>query len=75
MTDNYFENQRKKRLKAVQKFLKDESPLQESQAVAEISLNWGVSRSTANEYLKTLTDAERIKFNDENMIEWIGDAQ
>lgn len=75
MTDNFFENQRKKRIKAVQKFLEDKSPIGQDQAIAEISLNWGVGRSTAKDYLKTLRDAKRIEYNEDNEIEWIGDKQ
>lgn len=75
MTDNYFENQRKKRIKAVQKFLENETPIEEDKAIAEISLEWGVSRKVAKNYLKTLRDAKRITYNEDNEIEWSGENQ
>lgn len=73
MTDNHFEKQRQKRIKSIQKYLKDQTPLQYDKAVAEICLEWGVGRNTAKNYLRTLEDAERIQVPDDNQVEWSGD--
>lgn len=59
----------------MQKFLENETPIEEDKAIAEISLEWGVSRKVAKNYLKTLRDAKRITYNEDNEIEWSGENQ
>ena len=64
---NYYEQKRINRLQNIQKWLRNESPLPLSKAEAEISLNWGVARSTAREYLDLLETADRIAVENEEV--------
>lgn len=73
MANNYYEQQRMKRVKALQEMIKNDSPKEMSETLAEASIEWGISRSTARDYLKTLRDANRVNLTDDEMLEWTGD--
>ena len=73
MANNYYEQQRMKRVKALQEMIKNDSPKEMDETLAEASIEWGISRSTARDYLKTLRDANRVNLTDDDMLEWTGD--